>query len=354
MKQSRRNFLTKSALSLGSAGLLSAPALGAIRPTDAGHLNKFQWQEKRLPREVWIATLTQHYLRGRTVEEVIANTVKTMETIVGFAPDIISLPEAFHVSGLPRSLPPSAETSEPSHGIGHLTAPLADFARRHKCYIIAPIYVSENGKYYNASVLIDRNGRRVGDYRKTRPTMDEILETNVTPGPMEVPVFKTDFGTIGLQICFDIEWRDGWEQLQKKGAEMVFWGSAFPGGNKINTMAWLNCYPVISSTRKGISKICDITGNAVAESGQYNQWGVCAPINLEKALVWAWPNANRFRDIHAKYGTAIHTYTLHEEELSVIESRHPELKVADILKEFDILTYADFKHQSESEQEKFW
>ena len=119
-------------------------------------------------------------------------------------------------------------------------------------------------------------------------------------------------------------------------------------------MAWHNQYPVISSTRKGTSKICDVTGDPIAESGQYSRWGVCAPINLEKAIIHIWPYAYRFPDIHAKYGDRVRTYTLHEEEISVLESRSPDLRVADIMKEFEIPTYDENKRSSEIEQEKRW
>jgi predicted amidohydrolase len=220
--------------------------------------------------------------------------------------------------------------------------------------VIAPIYTLEKGHHYNSAVLIDRNGKLAGVYHKIRTTEGEINETGLSPGPIDPPVFDTDFGKIGIQTCFDIEWPEGWRKLKEKGAEMVFWPSAFGGGRKVNNMAWLNRYPVISSTRKGTSKICDVTGEALAESGLYSQWGICAPVNLEKAIIHSWPYAYRFADVHAKYGDRVRTYTLHEEEISVLESRTPDLRVADIMKEFEIPSYEENKRRSEIEQEKHW
>lgn len=349
MNESRRNFINKAALGLGSISLLQQP--GYARH-DKSHLIEPVKKEKRLPREVWIATLTQHYLKGETVEQVVYNTLKTMDSIVGYQPDIICLPEAFHVAGLPKELPPSAETSE--EPIGHITQPLADFAKQHRCYIIAPIYTHEAGRYYNTAVIINREGKLAGTYEKIRPTEGEINGLGITPGSFEPLIFETDFGKIGIQICFDIEWMEGWRQLKEKGAEMVFWPSAFAGGKKVNGMAWFNKYPVISSTRKGSTKICDMTGDIVAESGQYSLWGVCAPINLEKVLLHSWPYAYRFRDIHAKYGDRVRTYTLHEEEFSILESRDPDLKVADIMREFELISYDENIRKAEAAQQKYW
>ncbi len=55
---------------------------------------------------------------------------------------------------------------------------------------------------------------------------------------MNIPVFDTDFGRIGVQICFDIEYRDGWDALDRAGAEIFFWLSAAEGGRGLNVIAW--------------------------------------------------------------------------------------------------------------------
>src|SRR5687768_1359185 len=102
MKTSRRNFLSKTALGVGGAGFLSTSVnAGGLYPTAAP-----AEKNKRLPREVWVATLTQYDLRGNTVKELIANTVKVMESAASYTPDVVCLPEAFHVSGLPKALRP--------------------------------------------------------------------------------------------------------------------------------------------------------------------------------------------------------------------------------------------------------
>jgi len=64
------------------------------------------------------------------------------------------------------------------------------------------------------------------------------MNNGVTPGALKPPVFRTDFGVVGAQICFDMEWHDGWQNLRKGGAEIVFWPSAFAGGTAVNAKAW--------------------------------------------------------------------------------------------------------------------
>ena len=51
------------------------------------------------------------------------------------------------------------------------------------------------------------------------------LEGGVTPGGV-TPVFACDFGKLGVQICWDIQFDDGWQALANAGAEIVAWPSA--------------------------------------------------------------------------------------------------------------------------------
>jgi predicted amidohydrolase len=336
----RRDFVKNVSIGTAGAGLTGFSSQESIRSTASS----------RLPREVWIATITQLNIGGKDVKESINSALKQMEKALPFSPDIFCLPEAFHVAAIPEGRPSLDITSE--NGSGNIIGPFQNFARTNKCYVICPVYTAENGKYYNAAVIIDRKGNKIGEYRKVRLTTGECQR--LTPGPRDVPVFRTDFGIIGVQICFDVEWSDGWHQLGEKGAEIVFWPSAFAGGKMVNTYAWKNHYVVVSSTRKNTSKICDITGDEIATSGNYNPWGVCAPVNLEKAFLHSWPFVRNFPDIEKKYGRKVRIYTLHEEEFSIIESLSPDIKVADILKEFNLKTHREHLKEAEAVQDKFY
>ena len=39
--------------------------------------------------------------------------------------------------------------------------------------------------------------------------------SGITPGAIVPPVFKTDFGLIGIQICFDAHWPEQWRSLKE-------------------------------------------------------------------------------------------------------------------------------------------
>ena len=74
-------------------------------------------------------------------------------------------------------------------------------------------------------MLIDRAGKLVGKYRKVYLPREEV-EGGLTPGS-EYPVFRTDFGTVGLMICYDVFYADPARALALRGAEMILmpiWG----------------------------------------------------------------------------------------------------------------------------------
>lgn len=337
---SRRKFIMNMGLGtsvIGASGLPSIHARSSVNIKP----------EARWPRQVWIAAMIQQGMQGPSLSDVISAALKQMEIALPCSPDVICLPEVFHEVGVRSGRPSLDEASE--DGSGKIIGPFQDFARQHHCYIICPVYAKENGKYYNAAYVIDRKGQVLGNYKKVRPTIGEIKES-ISPGPSDIPVFDTDFGRIGIQICYDIEWNQGWEQLRRKGAEIVFWPSAFAGGTKVNAKAWTHQYVVVASTRKDTTKICDITGEPVVESGLWSSWGICAPVNLEKAIIHSWPAALKFPEMQRKYGRSLNCYSYHEEEFSIIESLSPEIKVRDVLREFDMITYRESLEEAEKYQ----
>ena len=65
-----------------------------------------------------------------------------------------------------------------------------------------------------------------------------------------------------MQICYDANWTDGWDNLKKKATDMVLFSSAFPGGRMLNYYALRNEYYIISSTG-GDARVIDISGNGL-------------------------------------------------------------------------------------------
>lgn len=287
---------------------------------------------KRLPREVWVASITLEDLEPESYQESIELILKRMEEVEHYQPDIVCLPEIAPFMKL-KKRPPIEDVAE--EGMGLITSRFAAFARKYHCYVIIPLYTKEKGRYYNASVLLDRDGNYVGEYRKMYLAVGE-MKKGLTPGPTDPPIFKTDFGVIGIQMCFDIQFFDGFKRLGEKGAEIVFWPSSYCGGRALNTIAWMNRFVVVASTRYDPAKICDIDGSDITSSSYRSKHWVCEPINLEKVMIKRWPHSKKLDAIIQKYGRKVKIIIHNEEGWAVIESLSPDVRVADLLKEFKI------------------
>jgi beta-ureidopropionase len=243
-------------------------------------------KSNRLPREVWVAGVSLKNLWPvPTIEQRMKDILERMDSVYAFEPDIICLPETVNISWVDQSTT-LQEIAEDETTPGPITSMLADVARKQRCYITCPIVTKKDGHFYNSSILLDRNGEKVGIYLKAHHTSTEVIPEDyykggaVKPGTLTPGVFKTDFGIVGLQICFDAEWSDSWRSVKEAGAEMVCFSSQGPFLPKLQHHAWINHYYIVSATGED-SQIIDMTGDVIAEDGEFARW-VCAPLNLEK------------------------------------------------------------------------
>jgi len=335
----RRKFIKKAATGIGLAGIAGGHQVIAATGKTGVETNK-------LPREVWVASVTSEGLEPESYQHNIDLLLNRMGEVAPFHPDIVCLTEVAPFMKLPKR-PPLKDVAEEK--TGPITSRFAEYARKNNCYVIIPLYTKEDGRYYNAAVLLDRKGNYVGEYRKMYLTTGE-MKGGKTPGPTDPPVFKTDFGTIGIQICFDMQFFEGFRKLGEKGAEIVFWPSAYQGGKAINAMAWMNRYVIVSCSRDDPAKICDIDGSDIATSSyRFRHW-ICEPINLERTMVKYWPNGKKFEAMIKKYERKVKVKVINEEGWAIIESRSPEIKVDELLNEFGI---DRFNERNEAAEEMY-
>jgi predicted amidohydrolase len=90
-------------------------------------------------------------------------------------------------------------------------------AEKHRLSILFGYTEKRDGKFYNAALLVDRNGRTVGQYYKTHLQNHDL---RFTPGE-DLPVFETSWGKIGVLICADRRWPETARVLRVKGARLV-------------------------------------------------------------------------------------------------------------------------------------
>ncbi|PIN82025.1 hypothetical protein COV11_00055 [Candidatus Woesearchaeota archaeon CG10_big_fil_rev_8_21_14_0_10_30_7] len=94
-----------------------------------------------------------------------------------------------------------------------------NLAKRYKIDIVPGSIIEKDKRgFYNTAYYIDSNGKIKSRYRKINLWHTE--KHNLNPGN-EVSVFNTNFGKIGLIICWDLIFPEIFRKMAKKGVNMV-------------------------------------------------------------------------------------------------------------------------------------
>ena len=259
---------------------------------------------------------------------LIQGAMERLEQAASFQPDIACLPELF-----------TRSAAEPVPG--PTTERLGAWARRHSSYVIAGIKTLSGGRTYNSAVLLDRRGEIAGRFDKIHPTEKE-LEQGISPGAPDPSVFETDFGTIGIQICFDVNWWENWQRLKEKGAKIVFFPAAYPAATQLSAIALANEMFIVSSAGIRPSRIYDITGRVLAQSGDYQHWAA-AVLPLGRRLYEVDFHTQKVRQLQQKYGPKVDVTWYHDDDWFTLASLDPGLTTGDLEKEFGLTPLRDYR-----------
>ncbi len=116
---------------------------------------------------------------------------------------------------------------------GPTTKLMQELAKKHSMVIVVPIYEEAmTGVYYNTAAVIDADGTYLGKYRKTHiPQVAGFWEKFFfKPGSSNWPVFETAYCKLGVYICYDRHFPEGWRALALNGAEYIVNPSATVAG----------------------------------------------------------------------------------------------------------------------------
>ncbi|MCY4518324.1 MAG: acyltransferase [Acidimicrobiaceae bacterium] len=150
---------------------------------------------------------------------------------------------------------------------GPTTDRFCELAAQHEMVLVVPMYEREQaGFLYNTAAVIDADGTYLGKYRKNHiPQVKGFWEKfYFRPGNLGYPVFQTAVGTVGVYICYDRHFPEGWRALGLAGAEIVFNPSATSRG--LSAYLWqleqtsaaaANMYYVGAINRVGVEPLGD-------------------------------------------------------------------------------------------------
>ncbi len=220
------------------------------------------------------------------------------------------------------------ETAEPVPD-GPTVRLVQGLAKKHGMVIVAPIYEKAmTGVFYNTAAVISERGEYLGRYRKhhiphCHPGFWEKFYFK--PGDGGFPVFDTSFGKIGVYICYDRHFPEGWRALGLGGAEIVFNPSATVAG--LSEYLWRLEQPAMAAANQffvgaikrvgtekpwsigefyGQSYFCDPRGRIIAEASRDKDEVIVADLDLDMIAqvrnVWQWYRDRRPEEYGALVG----------------------------------------------------
>jgi beta-ureidopropionase len=302
-----------------------------------------------MPRLVRIATIAMGGQGGPTMAANRARMSSLIERALAERPDIIAIPESFTLTRLED--PGSEEMAEEIPGPTLEMA--AGYARRHGVYILCPLLARHTDGTHIEAFLLDRSGQIAGSYQKHHPVVEgsayNQVEFGSRPGST-IPVFDTDFGRIGVQICFDVEYDDGWEALDQAGAEIFFWLSAYDGGRDLSAKAWRYHRYLASAVQTSYARILDPMGDVLSMTGRHNPIAA-ATIDLDITLFHMDFNKVQIPAMRAKYGPDLTLQIYHEEGYFTLQSNRPDLPVSEVIREYQLDPLKDYLQRNRQLQD---
>lgn len=239
------------------------------------------------PRPVSVAAVNFRPSNSKTAAENVGKFAALVESEVAGKTDVILLPEGITIVGTGRTFPEVAESIP-----GPTTDRLGELARSKQAWLVAGLYERDGPAIYNTAVFIDRLGRVVGKYRKVYLPREE-LEGGLTAGE-EYPVFDTDFGRVGMMICWDLQYTDPARAMALQGAEMIL--MPIWGGNEIlgKARAIENHLYLVSSGYDYPAQIVDPLGEVLAQASG-RTLVARATVDLNRRYVEPWLGVMRGR-----------------------------------------------------------
>ncbi len=207
-------------------------------------------------------------------------------------------------------------------------------AREHKLHIVWPrVEYDPDRGLRNTSILIGRDGEVIGRYDKMFPTVGE-LEQGIVPGT-EAPCFETDFGRVGLLICFDLNFQEVHDSLARGKPDVVVFSSMYRGGLQAQALAFELGAFVVTSVKPELGLIIDRCGRILKES-TYETLAV-APINTNSVALHMDFNWGKMDAMLAKYGPDL-TFDYHTREAFYIIEYTGDRDIDELVREFNLET----------------
>ncbi len=283
--------------------------------------------------------------RKPTVAECFRHWKSGMDKEIANKPDLIVLPEG--VDSWLGATPADKFDWVRRRG-DLLLKEFQRYAKEYGAYLVFNSYRQrKDGRFANASYLIDREGDVVGVYDKAYPTPGEILwkELPIVPGDRPV-VVDTDFGRVGFAVCFDLNFRDLVEAYRREKPDVICFSSAYHGDFWQRVWAYTCQSYFVGATLGELAKdVWGPSGEAIFHSQGYFRTGTFR-INTNYRVCHLDDNWGGLQRAVDKYGQKVEVRNPGAVGCVTFLSNDPAVPVDNIIKEFGLILWDDYYSRS--------
>jgi N-carbamoylputrescine amidase len=182
--------------------------------------------------EIVRAGLVQQHWTGDK-ESMISAAVDGIRTAASAGAQVVCLQELFYGPYFCQVQDADYYSYTEQIPDGPTTRLMQEVAREHGVVLVVPMYEEEQpGVLYNTAAVIDADGTYLGKHRKNHlPQVKGFWEKfYFRPGNLGYQVFDTAVGKVGVYICYERHFPEGWRALGLAGARIVFNPSATSRG----------------------------------------------------------------------------------------------------------------------------
>lgn len=252
-------------------------------------------------------------------ERNLVELEKKMKKLSEKAPDIVMLGEMFNCPYVTKVFPEYAEAEG-----GESWIRVSRLAAKYQVYIVAGSMPERDsdGKIYNTAYVFNREGIQIAKHRKIHlfdihiKGGQKFRESDTLTAGDKCTVFDTEFGRIGLCICFDFRFPELARKMVLDGAKLILVPASF--NRTTGPVHW-----ELMFRSRAVDNQCFTAGTSGAQDveAEYVAWG-------HSILVSPWGEI--LEELNEKEGCLIHDISLQDadkirEELPLLHARREDV-----------------------------
>lgn len=206
-----------------------------------------------------------------SMELNLAKSIRLIEQAAENGADLVLFPEVQLTEFFPQYPGQSVHEYEVALDSDMIKAFCAACRENH-IMAVPNVYLHENGKAYDASLLIDRDGTITGIQKMVHVAQAEQFfeQDYYTPSDDGFHVFDTSLGKIGIVVCFDRHYPESIRTEALRGAELILIPTVNTKAEpsemfewELRVQAFQNSAAIAMCNRSGAEGAMDFSGESI-------------------------------------------------------------------------------------------